>query len=203
MPASANPAVHRVHPTGTSGAGLSDNSSRRSSFGNTENMAGWKAQGVVGPLVGLAVFLSACGSSATSSPKQTSSPRSACSLLTAQEASNALGEPGQAPHECKTYPGNQSGGIYSSDLPNSGFAARPSLMGQTSSHHVHGVPQWSCQVRRWSGTAAVRGGDRGRSTRVLATQLAGYRRPRRPKRQQPEAWLRRDAYFDGFESIAS
>ncbi len=57
------------------------------------------------------MFLSACASSG-GSVEQSASPKSACSLLSTQEASEALGAPVQTSSECTTYAGNQSGGLY-------------------------------------------------------------------------------------------
>ena len=58
------------------------------------------------------MVLSSCSSSGTSSATQSASPKSACSLLTAQEASKALGGTVQSPTQCRTSPGSQSGGLY-------------------------------------------------------------------------------------------
>ena len=58
------------------------------------------------------MVLSACSSSGASSVERSASPKSACSLLTGQDATKALGGPVQGPSECSTSPGNQSGGLY-------------------------------------------------------------------------------------------
>jgi hypothetical protein len=62
-------------------------------------------------ILGLAVALSACSSSAT--VQQTSPARSACSLLSTQEASAALGTAVQPPSQCRISPGDQSQALYS------------------------------------------------------------------------------------------
>jgi hypothetical protein len=62
-------------------------------------------------IFGSGAVLSACSSSATST-QQTNSPRSACSLLSAKEASTAFGEPVQPPNQCRVVPGEQSDGLY-------------------------------------------------------------------------------------------
>jgi hypothetical protein len=56
--------------------------------------------------------LSACTSPKASPVQQGGSTRSACSLLTVQEAIEALGGPVDAPVECATTADNQSGGLY-------------------------------------------------------------------------------------------
>jgi hypothetical protein len=64
------------------------------------------------PVLGFGFFLSACSSS-----HQATSPRSACSLLSANEASAALGGPVQPPNQCQVGPGDQSSGLYSGGKP--------------------------------------------------------------------------------------
>jgi hypothetical protein len=62
-------------------------------------------------ILGLGVALSACTSSA--SAQQTSLPRSACSLLSTEEASAAFGTAVQPPSQCRISPGDQSQALYS------------------------------------------------------------------------------------------
>ena len=81
-------------------------------LGNTDAVLARRMVALACPLMGLGLAFSACGSLGPSSATQTVSPQSACSLLTAQEASNALGEAVQAPSQCATSPGDQSSGLY-------------------------------------------------------------------------------------------
>jgi len=81
-------------------------------FGNTDAVLARRIVTLACPLLGLGLAFSACSPSGPSSATQKGSPRSACSLLTAQEASNALGEAVQAPSQCATSPGDQSSGLY-------------------------------------------------------------------------------------------
>jgi len=81
-------------------------------FGNTDAVLARRIVTVARPILGLGLVISACSPSGPSSATKTVSPQSACSLLTAQEASNALGETVQAPSQCATSPGDQSSGIY-------------------------------------------------------------------------------------------
>lgn len=67
---------------------------------------------LLSPVFGIGVVLSACSSS-----QQSTSPRSACSLLSAEQASAALGGVVQPPSECQVGPGNQSVGLYSGGKP--------------------------------------------------------------------------------------
>ena len=57
-------------------------------------------------------MLASCSSSSPSAAQQTASPRSACSLLTAREASTAFGGHVQLPNQCRTSPSNQSDALY-------------------------------------------------------------------------------------------
>jgi hypothetical protein len=57
-------------------------------------------------------MLTSCSSSTPSAAQQTASPRSACSLLTAGEASTAFGGHVQLPNQCRTLPSNQSDVLY-------------------------------------------------------------------------------------------
>lgn len=69
-------------------------------------------------ILGIGVVLSACTSPKASPVQQGGSTRSACSLLTVQEAAEALGGPVGAPVECATSADHQSGGLYHrSDRP--------------------------------------------------------------------------------------
>ena len=81
-------------------------------LGNTDAVLARRMVALACPLMGLGLAFSACGSLGPSSATQTVSPQSACSLLTAQEASTARGEAGQAPSQCATSPGDQSSGLY-------------------------------------------------------------------------------------------
>jgi hypothetical protein len=79
---------------------------------HTEQVLGRRTLPLACLFLGLGILLTACTSSGASTVEQGSSPRSACSLLTAHEATNALGGPVQAPSECTTSTGNQSVGLY-------------------------------------------------------------------------------------------
>ena len=57
-------------------------------------------------------MLTACSSSTPSAEQQTASPRPACSLLTAGEASTAFGGPVQLPDQCRTLRSNQTDALY-------------------------------------------------------------------------------------------
>ncbi len=65
---------------------------------------------LLSPILLLGIALFACSSSAAI--QQAPSPRSACSLLTTQEASAAFGAPAQPPSQCRVVPGDESEGLY-------------------------------------------------------------------------------------------
>ena len=84
--------------------------SRTVKLGNDQRVLIRRTPYLLLPVFGMGLVLSACSSSATS-------PRSACSLLSAKEASKALGGPVQPPNQCQVGPGDQSVGNYSGGKP--------------------------------------------------------------------------------------
>jgi hypothetical protein len=77
---------------------------------NNELMLGRRTLHFVRFILGLGIMLSACTSPNASPVQQGASTRSACSLLTVQEAAKALGGPVDAPAECAT--STDSAGLY-------------------------------------------------------------------------------------------
>ena len=109
----------------------------------TEVVVGRRDLSPLLPIVMAGILISACSSSSAPSAKLGASPRSVCSLLTAQEAAKALGGPVQGPSECATSPGDQSSGLYFYSgrgplLIHVGWAAR-TVSTFTGAHgaHVH------------------------------------------------------------------
>ena len=93
---------------GTCGALVLD-TSRTVKLGNDERVLMRRTLCLLFPIFGMGLVLSACSSS-----QQATSPRSACSLLSAKEASAAFGGPVQPPNQCQVEPGDQSSGLYGS-----------------------------------------------------------------------------------------
>jgi hypothetical protein len=89
--------------------------------GNDERVIERRTLRLLFPVLGMGLVVSACGSS-----QQATSPRSACSLLSAKEASTALGGPVQPPNQCQERPGDQSNGVYSGGKPGGTMVANVS-----------------------------------------------------------------------------
>jgi len=81
-------------------------------MGDSEFVIARRTCSLVLPILMTGILLAACSSSSAPSAGLGASPRSACSLLTGQEATEALGGPARDPSECSTSPGDHSSGLY-------------------------------------------------------------------------------------------
>ena len=80
--------------------------------GNTGRVSAWRKILLSVTAVGCGSVATACSSSDSPPTVQAASARSACALMTVQEASSVLGAGDHAPHECQMPPGDQSTGVY-------------------------------------------------------------------------------------------